>query len=145
MEKFFKPRKRKSNIDLRGESEPKEPKENKEKKSIDDSIKRGFRTGLNAETIPYRTKLMQKYPPNGDWRRFDKQKISYTKLMQIWSYSLADKKAEIWHSCLWGMRETIKKKLKSDSCKARYVIAGFFIYLQAWQRRKDWYMVTEHL
>ena len=39
MEKFFKPRKRKSNIDLSGEGEPKEPKEKKKKKSTDDSIK----------------------------------------------------------------------------------------------------------
>ena len=145
MEKFFKPRKRKSNIDLRGESESKEPKEKRKKKSIDDSIKRRFRTGFNAETIPYRTRLMQKYPPNGDWRRFDKQKISYTKLMQIWSYSLSDTKAEIWHFCLWGMRETMTKKLKSDSCKAKYVIADFFIYSHAWQRRKNWCMVTGHL
>ena len=89
MGKNFKPRKRKSNIDLSGDGEPKEPKE---KKSVDDSIKRGARTGLNAETIPDRMKLMQKYPPKGDWRRFDKQKIGYTELIQIWSYSLPDKK-----------------------------------------------------
>ena len=119
MEKFFKPRKRKSNIDLSGEGEPKEPKEKKNKKSIDDSIKGGVRTGFNAETIPDRIKLMQKYPPKGDCRRFDKQKISYTELIQIWSYSLPDKKAEIWHFCPWGMRETMTTKLKSDSCKAR--------------------------
>ena len=79
-EKKFKPRKRKGNIDWSGDGEPEEPKE---KKSVDDSIKRGARTGLNAETIPDRMKLMQKYPPKGDWRRFDKQKIGYTELIQI--------------------------------------------------------------
>ena len=41
-------------------------------------MKRGVRTRFNAETIPDRINLMQKYPPKGDWRRFDKQKISYT-------------------------------------------------------------------
>ena len=122
MEKFFKPRKRKSNIDLSGDSEPKEPKEKKRKKSIDDSIKRGAWTGFNAETIPDRMKLMQKYPP----KRFDKQKISYTELMEIWSFSLSDKKAEIWHFCPWGMRETMTKKLKWDTFKARYVFTDFF-------------------
>ena len=62
MEKLFNPRKRKSNIDLSGEDEPKEPKK-KKKKKIDDSIKRGVRTRFNAETIPDRINLMQKYPP----------------------------------------------------------------------------------
>ena len=93
---------------------------------------------------------MQKYPPKGDWRRFDKQKISYTELIQIWSYSLSDKKAEIWHFCPWGMRETMTKKLKSDSCKAKYVFADFYIYIyiyiysHVWQRRKDSCVVTAH-
>ena len=127
MENFFKPRKRKRKIDLSGEGEPKEPKEEKKKKGIDDSIKRGVRTGLNAETIPERINLMRKYRPKGDWRGFDKQKISYTELIQIWwSYSLSDKKAEILHFYPWEMRETMTKKLKLDSCKARYVFADFF-------------------
>ena len=43
---------------------------------------------------------MQKYPPKGDWRRFDKQKISYTKLIKICSYSLSKKKVETWDFCL---------------------------------------------
>ena len=47
--------------------------------------------------------------------------------MQIWNYSLSDKKAEIWHFCPWGMRETMTKKLKSDSCKAKCVFADFFL------------------
>ena len=56
---------------MSAEGEPKEPKEKKKKKSIDDSIETAARTGFNAETIPDRIKLMQKYPPKGDWR-FDK-------------------------------------------------------------------------
>ena len=96
-------------------------KKKRKKRGIDDSIKRSVRTRFNAETIPDRINLMQKYPPKGEWRRFDKQKISYTELMQIWNYSLSHKKAEIWYFCPWGMRETMTKKLKSDSCEARYV------------------------
>ena len=47
--------------------------------------------------------------------------------MQIWNYSLSDKKAEIWHFCPWGMWETMTKKLKSDSGKAKCVFADFFL------------------
>ena len=62
---------------------------------------------LQTGDIRYENKIIQKKNKINakistklcDWRRFDKQKISYTKSIQIWSYSLLDKKAEIWPFC----------------------------------------------
>ena len=122
MKKFFEPRKRKKQeIDLTNSGEVTSDKAKKTKKDPEETNKRGLRNGFSPATTKDRIKLMEKYPPKGNWRRFDSVIISYTEIIQTWTNEANGKSHEIWHFCPWGMRETIGNRLKANTCKAKYV------------------------
>ena len=56
--------------------------------------------------------------------------------MQIWNYSLSDKKAEIWHFCPWGMRETMTKNWNQTAVKQSVFLQIFFYLLTCLAKKK---------
>ena len=48
------------------------------------AIKRGQTKGFTIENINDKIKLMNKHAPKGNWRRFKKEEITYTKICLFW-------------------------------------------------------------
>ena len=96
MEDYFKPRKRKVHVDLTKDSTNEATNSKKKKEYV---IKRGAREDFSTQTTTDRIKLMEKFAPKGNWRRFYSLVITYTELIQTWSYGVTRKSCEVWHFC----------------------------------------------
>ena len=95
MDNFFKPRERSSVKNLTDEPESKT-----KKIAPQEGIKHRKRKRFNSKTILERIKLMRKHVPKDNWRCFDRQKITYTELIQYWAHTTTGE-TKIWYFCSW--------------------------------------------
>ena len=106
MEKFFKRReknkqkpaeeKRKNNVESAIESVP--------KKKGSSEYRNGKLIGYTPSNTPDLVKAMQKRPPKGDWRKFDKVEIKTTTLVQKWTNKENKKTYEVRYISPWGTK-----------------------------------------